>query len=87
MFAIEITTENMPKIQECEALQKHNEDTLNAYLANYEKRGKRWYAIRGYVTRQGRVQDFAILPAYVFENEFEYDPDKIKTDWDQIVRK
>ena len=85
MFAIEITQENLPKIQEAQADMNDVDFDLDLYL----KSPKTWYTIRGYVGPFGRVwtHNLAVLPKNVFDECYEYDPVKIRTDWDQIVRK
>lgn len=83
MFAIEITSNNMPKI--LEAHHTPNEDEFDYDL--FMRYKNPWYIVTGYVNRYGYVKDFAILPAYEIENNYEHDPVKIKYDWDQIVRK
>lgn len=83
MFAILISEENMPKIQEVLDTSVRPLHTVDMYIRHPAD----WYFIQGYIPYIGAPEPLAILPGYVFETNFEYDPDKIKTDWDQIVRK
>lgn len=85
MFAIHISEETMPLIKE-------HQDTLpsgvgrileSAYLTSLTE----WYYIQGYVNNNGGVESWAAFPEYILVRQFEYDPIKIQTDWDQIVRK
>lgn len=83
MFAVLIDAETLPKIQQFE-------NDLHIYINSkelYLKNRNYWYLVRGYVDERGRVSDYAILPEYLVKQHFDYDPIKIKTDWDQIVRK
>lgn len=82
MFAILIKSENVPKIRESGL----SDDLLVAMVIALTSR-KNWYAVTGYIKRNGEFIGSTVLPAFVIEEHFEYDPDKIKTDWDQIVRK
>jgi hypothetical protein len=85
MFAILIAHDNMPKIEE--HLNDEN-PTIPWMITELNANSNRdWYFVTGYVKRSGEFINWTILPAYVVENNFEYDPDKINTDWDQIVRK
>lgn len=81
MFAILINEENMPKIRE--------RITVDSELANamtYLRMPKIWFVVTGFVTESGKYFPYAVLPAYMLKNDFDYDPVKIQTDWDQIVR-
>lgn len=83
MFAILLNIDNLPKI-----IQRiPDSDTGDSLVPTYLNSSRRWYVVTGYVTRSGKYFDWTIIPAYVIETHFEYDKDKIKTDWDQIVRK
>lgn len=83
MHAILISEENADKIAESEVVSHCPLHTIYVYRNNI----KNWYLISGYVDREGRYFDFATLPQYILDRNFEYDADKIRTDWDQIVRK
>lgn len=84
MFAILISAENIPKILEDSSLAPFESEYLEMYL----RRPTPWYFVRGYVPQRGEwKRGFTVLPAYIFPENFEYDPVKIQTDWDQIVRK
>jgi hypothetical protein len=83
MFAILISNENMPKILESVTPTTDHHPDFQIFL-NSEKT---WYLVTGWVGTRGDVIDWTIMPAYMLEEKFEYDPNKIKTDWDQIVRK
>lgn len=83
MFAILITNQNMPKIVQEELLPTSILRAIQIYLAKRE----RWYLIRGYVTLWGNLEPWALLPAWILERRYDIDPDKIKTEWSQIVRK
>lgn len=82
MFAILFSEENLGKILE------HNEtvDSAPVYPDVYLNHKNDWYYIRGYVTNRGKVVDYAVIPEYLFVKVFDYNPEKIKTDWDIIVR-
>lgn len=82
MFAIRITNDNMPKI-----LDRYMDPPLTEELFALQLNSPgTWYIVTGYVTRRGAVMDWAILPAYLIEGQFQYDHEKIQHDWDQIVR-
>jgi hypothetical protein len=84
MFAILIAPTNLPKL-----LENHHmtESYYNHGLKPYLTQESNWYYISGFVNARGVLKDFAILPQYFLDRDFEYDPIKIKTDWDLIVRK
>lgn len=83
MFAILITFENLPKILE------HQQTVTFPHLYEevYLKSARSWYYVRGYVAENGKFVEWACIPEYVLVEKFEFDPYKIDTDWDQIVRK
>lgn len=83
MFAILISEDNLKKILESDSVPHENRTALEYFLRHRED----WYIITGYVTRFGSFESYAILPGYVFRPTFDYDPEKIKTEWNQIVRK
>jgi len=73
----------MLKILEADILERKEEEGLGLYL----RHPKDWYLIRGYVPSWGgEPWKFAVLPANTFDECFEHDAEKIRTDWDQIVR-
>lgn len=85
MFAIQISTETAPKISQSDALSSTDKDMIaKLYLA---PRRFAWYLITGYVDHHGGVRDWAVLPEPTFVRHFDFEPEKIKTDWSQIVRK
>lgn len=84
MFAILATQENMPKIAEVETIRTHDRNYIERYYVNSQKD---WYVVRGYVSLRGNVHDWSIFPAEYFRRYYDYDPEKIQTDWAQAVRK
>lgn len=84
MFAILIAPTNLPKIL---AAPHITEKYYNYGVKTYLAQKSNWYFITGYVDHRGDMKDFTVLPQYILDDNFEYDPVKIKTDWDQIVRK
>ena len=83
MFAILISEENMPKIEKEAPTRPYLIESVRSYLGLSAD----WYFVTGYVDHKGRFKPSTVLPAYIIDENFEYDPVKIKTDWDQIVRK
>ena len=81
MFAILIAEETLPKII-CDGFDT-NRHNLNHFIRHH----RNWYFIRGYVSGTGRILDWVIFPEVTLSDAFEYDPERIQTDWDQIVRK
>lgn len=82
MFAIEITIQNMPKIRQYEKMSDEDKANLELYLRS----PKVWYLVTGYVPRRGPLIDWIILPANILDKCYDYNPLRIKTNWDQIVR-
>lgn len=83
MFAILIAEENMEKILEG---RTHDLDIKTAgWLTTLFN--KKWCFVSGYVDRRGAVHSWSVLPIAYIERYFEYDPLKIRSDFDQIVRK
>jgi hypothetical protein len=82
MFAILITEENMPKILQ----DRHDLDanTVGWFTTLFNKK---WWFISGYVDHRGILHSWSVLPLSYTKRYFEYDPIKIQTDWDLIVRK
>jgi hypothetical protein len=86
MFAILIAPTNLPKLLANHHMtEKYYNYGIKTYLT--QKSNNKWYYISGYVDTRGVLKDFAVLPQYILDDNFEYDPIKIKTDWDLIVRK
>lgn len=84
MFAILLNEENLQKIFDLDpTLNETDKHGIEVYI----NRPQRWYYIRGYVSSRGGVPTTSILPQYTLDKEFEYNPVKIQTDWDLIVRK
>ena len=83
MFAMLITSENLPKITEESSSDYADRKTMDTYLALSE----RWYAITGYTSQFGEFFPLTVLQQYILDHSFQYDPVKIQSDWDQIVRK
>lgn len=82
MFAILVTPENMPKIKAANLDPAAEILTIPALTST-----AKWYMVTGYYQRGGRWIGDTMIPAYILETLFDYNPVKIKTDWDQIVRK
>jgi hypothetical protein len=82
MFAIEISEENMEKIAESGILTI---ERLNAIGGVYLPARANYYFVRGFFV-DSEIR-WTVLPEFILSEEYNYDPDKIKTDWDQIVRK
>lgn len=83
MFAILISDETMPKIRQVEKLNDHDKESIQRYYCN---RRVDYYFITGYVTRYEKFIPWTVLPAVAFVPNFDHDPEKIKSDWVQIVR-
>ena len=84
MFAIELSEDNLPQILQTSTLFVAEAQIMTDL---YFRSPRTYYFIKDYFDRNGRQQGWGILPEFVLKDFFEYDPDKIKTDWDQIVRK
>lgn len=83
MFGILLSHENVPKIESRQlTLTASDRSCLDVYLA---LKGS-WYFISGYVDRRGAVMDWTVLPAYIFERNYDYDDEMIKTNWVQVFR-
>jgi hypothetical protein len=61
-------------------------EETDPYWKVYLESKETWYFISGFVTETGKFVEWAAMPEYMMI-AFEYDHGKIKTDWDQIVRK
>lgn len=90
MFAILISSENLQEILSHQMTLPDHEPLCDptVYLRNTQMNGRKWYYIRGYVGEvfKGTVASWGVLPAYRFEPQFDYDEEKIKTDWTIAVR-
>lgn len=83
MFALLINSDNLEKISQVYDISEKDMAEIRIFTISSLK----WYLVRGYVSLRGEPQDWVILPEYIIHNKYEYDPEKIDTDWDQIVRK
>lgn len=83
MFAILISEENLPKIQEHQA--ELPKESARIYSPAYLNSNVDWYYVRGLHGIQGAGNTWGCYPQEFFSREFEYDADKIKTDWSQVV--
>ena len=86
MFAIKITEDNMETITESGVFATKPKNFVAMFLSR-SQRGGDWALIRGYVPDRGAIIDWAVLPKFVLDEFFDYDPDKIQTDWTNLVRK
>lgn len=82
-FAILFNSENLSKVL---THQESLERTSPIYPDVFFKHHADWYYVQGYINERGQLIDWAIIPAYVLADNYEYDPVKIQTDWDQIVK-
>lgn len=83
MHAIAFNEANLPKILKTYGITVEEVQGLSNVFMH-----------RDYVFMTGVVfsdnapyRDWAILPMFAFAKNYEFDPDKIQTDWDQIVPK
>ena len=84
MFAIKITTMTLPMIRERMGDEKFESSNLELFV----DRSIDWFLITGYVNLSGvRSTEFALVPQYIFNKTFDHDPEKVHTDWVNIVRK
>lgn len=81
MDAIEFTETNLPKILQTEALSVAEAQGLTDVFIK-----KNYVFIRGYYDDRVPLQLWAMMPSFVFEKNFDFDPIQIHTDWDEIVR-
>lgn len=84
MFAILLIEDNR------ETVLEHYESTPQPHpidLDLFIRHRADWYYVRGWVNHRGQVQDFAVIPRFILTKYYEHDPDKIRTNWDQIVPK
>ena len=85
MFAILISEENLPKINEDQ--EKYPESLAHFFPDPYLNHPKNWYYVSGYYSEGRGDISWAAFPEYFLVKKYEFDPTKIQTDWDQIVRK
>jgi len=85
MFAILISEENLPKIKEHQNSLHSLDERL--YARPYHTSPVNWYYVRGYVDQKGTLVSWTCFPEELFNRLFESNAEKVKTDWDQIVRK
>jgi hypothetical protein len=83
MFAILISEENRCEIETSGVLQFREIDTIDVYM----RASSQYVLVRGWTTPRGEFKPWTVLPLYILEESYDYDPNKIKIDWDQIVRK
>jgi hypothetical protein len=84
MFAILISEENLPKIREHQAsLPESRQHILESVYINVQTD---WYYIQG-AHDENFDASWSAVPQHFLDRMYEYDPEVIKTDWDQIVRK
>lgn len=86
MHAILISDENRSEIEAHNLSLPEREDDVFDYTI-YQNRTSNWYYVSGYVSPTGEYVPWVTMPEYILRQDFEYDPFKIETDWDQIVRK
>ena len=83
MFAILISEENREQIASSGVLEFREMFTIDVYM-----RAKSQYVlVRGWTSPRGEHKPWTVLPWYIIDELYEYDPVKIQSDWDQIVRK
>lgn len=83
MFAIELTSLTLPEIYLLDIFTNVDKVELEIYVRS----ARPWYFVRGYVNSSGALEPWAVFPEDILRRSYDYDPDKIHTDWDQIVRK
>lgn len=80
MFAIVLNEANLPKILQTDRLTIAEAQALaDAFAAR-----KSYVFVRGYLTQRNThntVQDWAIMPMFVFQENYNFDPDRIRNDW------
>lgn len=80
MHAIRINPETFDKIAQSDLLTRVDLDMVEHLFLH-----KDYVFITGYVVRSGGVEDWRIMPFFVFRDYFDYDADKIQHDWDLVV--
>jgi hypothetical protein len=81
VFAIEFNEVTLPKILQIHGMTvKEAQGLTDVFLK------KDYVIVSGYYNDRTPLSDWEILPKYVFTETFDFNPEKIKTDWDQIVR-
>lgn len=83
MFALVISEGNMETITESGIFDVKPVSYVSLFL----NREVEWVLIRGYVPDRGDIIDWGMIPMFVLEDFFDFDPDKIKYDWTNVVRK
>ena len=84
MFAIEINQENLALIKSQVPALAYAMHAIERFVQNKNT----WYLVSGYVSNMtGSLLDWAVLPEYMLVKRFNFNPDVICHDWDQIVRK
>ena len=83
MFAIEISDKNLPEIIDNSSLT----DAEQQIMENLADKPRTWYFVSGYIDAFGRYFSWTILPKFVLDARFDYDPIYASYHWDQIVRK
>lgn len=82
MWAIEITENNLEEIMSSHSVPEKTYAGLQLFI----KSPSTWYICSGYVNDRGAVQGYAILPDFKFQKKFEYDHEKIQTEWVWVVQ-
>lgn len=83
MFAILIADENVELLSEFQIEHDIPVDHVLSYLICKSE----WFLVRGWQSPRGGLKVWTCLPGYIIRENYEFDPEKIKTEWDQIVRK
>jgi hypothetical protein len=86
VFAILVSEENRKTVMDTIA-DRTPDHPVDYDLFTNRPRGVEYYFVTGYVNDRGEVEPWAFLPSFVFRQEFEYDAERIQTEFDQIVRK
>lgn len=81
MHAILITPDTIDKIKDTRLLTLQEFEALKRLHLHRNS-----VFITGFVPRIGPQVPWTILPDFMLEEHFEYNPLTIRTDWDQIVR-
>ena len=82
-FAIEVNKETLPEI----LTSLTNFDEFPRDITYYLRSAATWYYVKYFVTRNGRMYDWAFQPQSIIEKYFDYDAEQIKTSMTLIVRK
>lgn len=81
MFAVKILSETWKLILERDVIPPTELESVKRYYLDQE-----YVLITGATDQRGRVEEFTILPIYVFAKHYEYDPVAIQHDWDIVVK-